>query len=649
MSNAKSLVALDFERYLTAYPQQRVEDYFDALVDLSRCERFGGHYERGLASDLREIIDAHQPASIVRLGDGEGNVLGIGNLEFPAVYGLATQRIMNLMFGRMDFSDNQMNHLRLGMEQAVLQADVLGIPSKHRIATCYSRTQASTIADDTSVDFRGIIGSLDAVRLTSDVLVRGQRKPNILTDCYLHKDLLPFYSTLLSGRPFVGIVSCHDEIGSAVAAYFEIDKVQLYTIPPQGGRRAEHYPDRFDELMSSFHVPEVGAVFLVSAGILGKLYCTRIKDLGGIAIDIGSVADVWMDQQSRAYHSPEFLRKWRLVDGLEATTQKRVIPQARLPSLQASSDRSAGAGDTGLAQNRDRLSQYSPSERNDVASIAGAQEGFSMVGRLAFDLQLLSSASYYNLTDRLERQRSNQDLVAFFTLLQQRLRPAVTFEIGAFNARFSIDMCLAGVHAIAFEANPHNFEYFMQNRSAAATQVEYLNIAVGRDSGATEFNIQRVIDGEQVAPIRGNNSLLVSMREGVIYDRVAVPCTSLDDFIVERKFQGQLFSAWIDVEGAAGDVLQGASSSLESCLSIMVEVEDHRFWRDQWLAPEVMAFLLDRGFMPVARDFEFLYQYNLVFIKDALLDRADVREALTTYHSRAGGIRPPKSLSSNVA
>jgi hypothetical protein len=54
-------------------------------------------------------------------------------------------------------------------------------------------------------------------------------------------------------------------------------------------------------------------VFLVAAGILGASYCNRIKQLGGIAINIGSVADVWAGVVTRPYHTERYLDRWRLV------------------------------------------------------------------------------------------------------------------------------------------------------------------------------------------------------------------------------------------------------------------------------------------------------------------------------------------------
>ena len=52
-------------------------------------------------------------------------------------------------------------------------------------------------------------------------------------------------------------------------------------------------------LKNNIDVPYQGAIFLVGAGVLGKIYCDVIKEKGGIAIDIGAIFDAWANVKSR--------------------------------------------------------------------------------------------------------------------------------------------------------------------------------------------------------------------------------------------------------------------------------------------------------------------------------------------------------------
>lgn len=76
-------------------------------------------------------------------------------------------------------------------------------------------------------------------------------------------------------------------------------------------------------------------------------------------------------------------------------------------------------------------------------------------------------------------------------------------------------------------------------------------------------------------------------------------------------------------------------SRLSDCLSILCEVEEVPKWEGQWLRGQVTNYLYQAGFIPVARDFEWL-QYNIAFVRCELMERASVREILPMYYSRLG-------------
>jgi len=60
-----------------------------------------------------------------------------------------------------------------------------------------------------------------------------------------------------------------------------------------------HFPDEFDRTMQALQVAYRGQLFLVGAGICGKVYCHRVRDLGGVGLDIGAVCDAWLNIPSR--------------------------------------------------------------------------------------------------------------------------------------------------------------------------------------------------------------------------------------------------------------------------------------------------------------------------------------------------------------
>ena len=79
-----------------------------------------------------------------------------------------------------------------------------------------------------------------------------------------------------------------------------------------------------------------------------------------------------------------------------------------------------------------------------------------------FELSLLSSASYYDLSDRESRLRSVRDLEGLFLRMCRAARPTLFIEAGAKDAATSrrARRYLPNARIIAYEANPHTYGRF---------------------------------------------------------------------------------------------------------------------------------------------------------------------------------------------
>ena len=210
---------------------------------------------------------------MVRLGDGEGRLLG-----FPEIVGKAElDTSLQIWFGRTDFDPADLAALAVELRAATQAADVVGLPRP---------SQAG------QPEYRTVFAALDRFGLLSHA--------PLLTDAAIHRYLQIglFYRELLDGLPFCGLVTCRD-LAPEVARVFRIGRVEQSLVPGEaqypGPMLGEHYPARFHELRETLTVPFPGAVFLVGAGALGKIYCHWIKERGGIALDVGSLCDAWAD------------------------------------------------------------------------------------------------------------------------------------------------------------------------------------------------------------------------------------------------------------------------------------------------------------------------------------------------------------------
>ena len=115
---------------------------------------------------------------------------------------------------------------------------------------------------------------------------------------------------------------------------------------------------------------------------------------------------------------------------------------------------------------------------------------------------------------------------------------------------------------------------------------------------------------------------------------VSVEATTIDTFFGDHPFES--CAMWVDVEGASEMVLSGASQVLLKTDVVIIEVEDREYWEGQWLRPDVMEYFYQHGLMPMSRDFQSRYLYNIVFVRQSKMSVDRVRWALTHHLSRAG-------------
>ncbi|NBC33511.1 MAG: hypothetical protein GVY13_12620 [Alphaproteobacteria bacterium] len=244
----------------------------------------------GLSEVLERIIWAkrHQtPLSLVRLGDGEGLFLPEKNIIPAGDIG----RMLEIQFGSRDFSQDDIRLISKMVQESAKKADILGIPTFGRLVATSPNTRVERgilgvfhfVAEESFLNSKEITGS--------DIHIRMWQK-NVLYD-------------VLRGESVVGVISCREEISSILTQDFDVQNVDFYEVPTEAelGKKAlvgKHFPDRMHEIEKYINV-KAGQVFLVAAGLLGKHYCGIIRDRGGIALDIGSIADAMAGVSTRPY------------------------------------------------------------------------------------------------------------------------------------------------------------------------------------------------------------------------------------------------------------------------------------------------------------------------------------------------------------
>ena len=233
------------------------------------------------------------------------------------------------------------------------------------------------------------------------------------------------------------------------------------------------------------------------------------------------------------------------------------------------------------------------------------------------------------------------ELVNLFFLIQEEVNPKISIEVGANSADFSkkIKQDHTNIKSWAFEANPYVHKHYANSLQDA--EVEYINAAITNKIGKTRFLIQEAYlsngewDGKRINRLIGNNSLLIRDQDDVLYSAPKVDCNTLDGFFIDSNIlnSDDTVCVWIDVEGAIEQVLSNSSKTLKQTDSLFIEVEDFKFWHDQWLAEDVIKFLISQDFVPIARDYEHEKQNNYIFVKSKLMDNNKILDLVKNWQN----------------
>jgi tetratricopeptide (TPR) repeat protein len=244
--------------------------------------------------------------SLLRLGDGEGAFCCISSedeITYPNLYKYCRIDRSNVWFdGEIDIDRSGFTHTAFGLRDAVRNANVVGIPYRSWVAHEYKFCSPT-----------GIVCLVNALRLGRlPTISRSQSwtAQNIHLDFIRGRAL----ERLMRSKKRIHLISCLEEAPEILKRHFELDDVILHRIPGEKAHSSQlgkatalgiHYPDRFSELIRSLESPLHGELFLVAGGLLGKIYCNRIKLSGGVALDIGSAVDAWLGKKTRPHISED--------------------------------------------------------------------------------------------------------------------------------------------------------------------------------------------------------------------------------------------------------------------------------------------------------------------------------------------------------
>lgn len=257
---------------------------------------------------IEERIAGARGLSIIRLGDGEGACLFYQEKTFSTLRRYVLSKTLVLHFGNQKYTESDFEYFFSQMQVATNQADVITFARNPRVH--------AEIIGSKKAEARGYVGSTYANHYVSELRTRSAA--TVYHDGYLHVALLPHFDRILIGQD-VFIVSCFSQHQNLrLAEKFGFNLCGAIEIPGQFVNDPYNF---VKPLYPIFHLEvsdaieqhaRPGRVFLIAAGLLSKALCVQAAKGGSVALDVGSIMDVWHGKGVRPYQNSDFIQKYRV-------------------------------------------------------------------------------------------------------------------------------------------------------------------------------------------------------------------------------------------------------------------------------------------------------------------------------------------------
>jgi len=255
-----------------------------------------------IAALLKNRLIKGTPTSLVRVGDGEGNALGMTR---GAVHPVQLESFNGQFFSQIGTTlrEDEARTLCGKILGALCAADLIGFRSFDA-----PKPEFEMISNHLA---KGLIvatlGMLYARALLQDELTSGRFKDKLITSAWIHLALIPYICDIMDAAQDVIVITGRDVLRPHFETRLGKRLRSFIAVPPEGYSPSSdedtHYRNTFPGVLEALNTNLQGTLVLVGAGLLGKLYCNTAKNSGAVALDFGSSFDILAGMSTRPIHS----------------------------------------------------------------------------------------------------------------------------------------------------------------------------------------------------------------------------------------------------------------------------------------------------------------------------------------------------------
>ncbi len=260
---------------------------------------FPNPFSRDIVDIAIDALKNKTALSIIRIGDGEANILTYSKYpDTPELNQTASKQIIAMQQDSFLVNKYWMLYLQEMMIGAILQADIIGVIGLWRPR----KPTTNIIAEAFIKDHRGISGHWRAIDYLLKLASQDYLKQKTIASAHLYFSVLENLSDLARSAKNILIISNRKTIlGQLKKRYpnFQIDHINIGCDREETQREPRFLFSLHEKLPTDMSA----CLCLIGAGPWSEIYCSWVKQRGGVAIDIGSGFDLLDGETTRPVHN----------------------------------------------------------------------------------------------------------------------------------------------------------------------------------------------------------------------------------------------------------------------------------------------------------------------------------------------------------
>lgn len=310
-----------FRQFLERNPQlfdtDGVADHYRSTGNHVVPSPFGSE----ISDHIAEALKIGRPFSVIRIGDGESNLLTYGyDPESQELEDFAVASIVAKQKDRFRIAEPWQIVLKAMMCWAIASADIVGVCGVWRPGSAADLDEEVALF---SRNPRGVSGYWRGIDYVMAMAEQSLLTGKTITSAHLYFGVLENLETMVTAARRVVCVT--DRNSAFLGLVSRFPDCQFAFIDAVQSTSTENSSPVFFSNMSQRLGHDLSSVlFLVGAGPWSEFYCTWIKERGGVAVDIGSAFDLLAGDLSRPVHKLVPLEKvlGRLNPDLQGSSDK---------------------------------------------------------------------------------------------------------------------------------------------------------------------------------------------------------------------------------------------------------------------------------------------------------------------------------------